>query len=268
MYDTITFLTDFGLQDDFVGVCKGVMKRIARNTLVIDVTHGIAPQAVRQGALVLARAVPYLPAGVHLAVVDPGVGSERRGVAVRTREDRVYVGPDNGLLMLAADRGGVEAARSLTNGRYHLDQVSRTFHARDVFAPVAAHLAAGAAFADLGDEVDPATLVRLDLPAPFVEDGELVATVLDVDRFGNLGLNVSRAEMDELGAAAGDTVELAFALTPYYAVVGGTYADAVRGDLIVYEDSYGAWSIAINGGNAAALTEAGAGDEVRIRAVS
>ena len=138
MYDTITFLTDFGLQDDFVGVCKGVMKRIARNTLVIDVTHGIAPQAVRQGALVLARAVPYLPAGVHLAVVDPGVGSERRGVAVRTREDRVYVGPDNGLLMLAAERfGGAARAVDLSHSRERARGVSRTFHGRDVFAPVA-----------------------------------------------------------------------------------------------------------------------------------
>ena len=267
MYDTITFLTDFGLQDDFVGVCRGVMKRIARDAEILDVTHGIAPQAVRQGALVLARAVPYLPPGVHLAVVDPGVGSERRGLAVRTHEGRVYVGPDNGVLMLAADRAGIDAARSLTNGGYHLDRVSRTFHARDVFAPVAAHLAAGAAFDDLGDEVDPASLVRLDLPVPRVEDGELVATVLDVDRFGNLGLNVSRAGIDALGVRSGDTVELGFALTPYFAVVGETYADAVRGDLIVYEDSYGAWAIAINGGNAAKLTEASAGDEIRIRRI-
>jgi hypothetical protein len=267
MYETITFLTDFGLQDDFVGVCRGVMKRIARDAQILDVTHGIGPQAVRQGALVLARAIPYLPPGIHLAVVDPGVGSERRAVAVRTAAGRVYVGPDNGLLMLAADRDGIEGARSLTNARYHLERVSRTFHARDLFAPVAAHLAAGAHFDDLGDPVDLATLVRLALPETRIERGELVATILDVDRFGNLGLNVSAADVAGLGATDGDRVELAFALTPYYAVVGETYADAPRGELIVYEDSYGAWSIAINGGNAAALTEAGVDDEVRIRAV-
>jgi S-adenosylmethionine hydrolase len=267
MYDTITFLTDFGLQDDFVGVCRGVMKRIARDAQIVDVTHGIGPQAVRQGALVLARAIPYLPPGIHLAVVDPGVGSERRAVAVRTSAGRVYVGPDNGLLMLAADRDGIEGARSLTNPRYHLEPVSKTFHARDLFAPVAAHLAAGAHFDDLGDLVDLATLVRLDLPEARLERGELVATILDVDRFGNLGLNVSAADVAELGVGDGDRVELAFALTPYYAVVGETYADAPRGELIVYEDSYGAWSIAINGGNAAALTEAGVNDEVRIRPV-
>ncbi|HEX4520882.1 MAG TPA: SAM-dependent chlorinase/fluorinase [Gaiellaceae bacterium] len=267
MFDTITFLTDFGLQDDFVGVCKGVMKRIARDVEILDVTHGIPPQAVKRGALVLARAVPYLPPAVHLAVVDPGVGSERRGLAIRAGGGRVFVGPDNGLLALAADECGIEGVRSLTNPRYHLDEVSKTFHARDLFAPVAAHLAAGASFDDLGDAVDASSLVRLDLPAALVGDDELVATIVDIDRFGNLGLNVSAREIAEVGLRPGQTVELSFALTPYYAVVGETYADTGRGELIVYQDSYGAWAIAINGGNAAALTEAAAGDQVRVRAV-
>ena len=264
MFEYITFLTDFGLQDDFVGVCRGVIKRIARDAQLLDVTHGIAPQAVMQGAVVLARAVPYLPPAVHLAVVDPGVGSDRRAVAVRTGGGRVFVGPDNGLLMLAADAAGIEAARSLTNPRYHLEQVSKTFHARDIFAPVAAHLAAGAHFDDLGGEVDPAVLVRLHLPPAHVADGELIATVLDVDRFGNLELNVSPAEIGLLGLVPGDRVEFRLALTPYYAVVAETYADARRGELILYEGSYGYYGIAINGGSAAALTESAAGDEVRI----
>ena len=268
MFDTITFLTDFGLQDDFVGVCRGVMKGIARDAQLLDITHGIAPQAVTQGALVLARALPYLPVGVHLAVVDPGVGSERRGVAIRTAAGRLFVGPDNGLLMLAAAAAGIEGARSLTNPHYHLERVSRTFHARDLFAPVAAHLAAGAHFDDLGDEVDLASLVRIDLPAATIEHEELVATVVDVDRFGNLQLNAASREIVALGLTPGVKVELRFALTPYYAVVAETYADASRGELILYEDSYGAYSIAINGGNAAALTEAVAGDEVRICATS
>jgi len=214
--------------------------------------------------LVLARAVPYLPPGVHLAVVDPGVGGDRRAVAIRTDDGRVYVGPDNGLLTLAADRGGVVAARALTNPRYHLERVSRTFHARDIFAPVAAHLAAGVHFDDLGDEVDPATLVRIDLPLPVVADGELRATVLDVDRFGNLELNVTREDVEAFGLDSGIRVELHFALNPYYAIVAETYADATRGELILYEDSYGAYAIAISGGSAAALTEAGPGDLVRI----
>ena len=213
----------------------------------------------------LARAVPYLPVAVHLAVVDPGVGSERRAVAIRTGGGRVFVGPDNGLLALAADRDEVVAVRNLTNPLYHLDPVSRTFHARDLFAPVAAHLAAGASFDDLGEQVEPASLVRLSLPAAALEDGELVATIVDIDRFGNLGLNASAAEIAAVGLEPGHTVELSFALTPYYAVVGETYADTGRGELILYEDSYGAWAIAINGGNAGALTEAAIGDEVRIR---
>jgi S-adenosylmethionine hydrolase len=266
MFDTITFLTDFGLQDDFVGVCRGVMKRIARDAQIIDITHGIAPQAVTQGALVLARSVPYLPPAVHLAVVDPGVGSERRAVAIRTASGRVFVGPDNGLLAVAADAEGIDGVRSLTNPQYHLEQVSKTFHARDLFSPVSAHLAAGASFEGLGDHVDPATLVRIQLPVATVADGELRATILDVDRFGNLGLNVSSVEIEELGLGRGDTVELSFALTPYFAVVGETYADAGRGELILYEDSYGSWAIAINGGNAGALTGGCPGDDVRVRA--
>jgi S-adenosyl-L-methionine hydrolase (adenosine-forming) len=260
----ITFLTDFGLQDDYVGVCRGVIKRIAPDVQILDLSHGIRPQSVTEGALVLARAMPYLPVGVHLAVVDPGVGGERRGIAVRTRDGRHYVGPDNGLLSLAAARADVEAARSLTNPRYHLEQVSKTFHARDLFAPVAAHIAAGAAFDDLGDEVDPETLVRIDLPEPEVSSNAIRATVLAVDRFGNLELNVRGDQIAALGVEPGDRVELKLALDPYYAVVAETYSDASRGELLVYEDSYGAWSIAISGGDASALTGAAPGDQVRI----
>ena len=241
MFDYITFLTDFGLQDDFVGVCRGVMKRIARDAQILDVTHGIAAQAVTQGALVLARSVPYLPPAVHLAVVDPGVGSGRRAIAIRTGEGRVFVGPDNGLLMIPpADRLGVEAARSLTNpAAIILAEVSKTFEARDRFAPVAAHLAAGAHFDDLGDELDPGSLVRIELPIAVIADGELIATVLDVDRFGNLGLNVTAEEIAALGVGHGDQVEVGLALTPYFAVVAETYADASRGELIPARTFYG-----------------------------
>jgi S-adenosylmethionine hydrolase len=264
MKDYITFLTDFGLQDDYVGVCRGVMKRIAPEAQILDLSHGISPQAVTEGALMLARAIPYLPEGIHLAVVDPGVGSARRGIALRTGDGRVFVGPDNGLLSLAAPPESVDAARSLTNPRYHLEHVSRTFHARDVFAPVAAHLAAGVAFDDLGVEVDPATLVRLDLPRPEVSSNAMRATVLAVDRFGNLQLNLRREDVDVFGVQPGDRVELKFALDPYYAVVAETFEDTSRGELLVYEDSYGAYSIAISGGNASRLTGASAGDLVRI----
>ena len=264
----ITFLTDFGLQDDFVGVCRGVMRGIAPDATVIDITHGIPPQAVTQGAVVLARAIPYMPVCVHLAVVDPGVGSARRPIAVRTATGRMFVGPDNGLLMRAADREVAEEARALSNPRYHLEHVSRTFHARDVFAPVAAHLAAGAHFADLGDEIDPAALVRIDLPEPEVGETKLLATILTVDRFGNLSLNLTREHLDSISVEPGGWVELQFALDAYYAQVAETYTDTKRGQLILYEDSYGAIAIAIREGNAARLTSAGPGDKLRIRVVA
>jgi S-adenosyl-L-methionine hydrolase (adenosine-forming) len=264
MYGTITFLTDFGTQDDFAGVCRGVIKRIARDVEIIDITHGIAPQAVTQGALLLARSVPFVPPGVHLAVVDPGVGGSRRAIAIATVDDRVFVGPDNGLLSLAAPPESIAAVRALTNPRFHLDRVSRTFHARDVFAPVSAHLATGVAFQDLGEEVDPASLVRLELPEPDVSRGAIRATVLAVDRFGNLALNVRR---EHVSFPPGTSVELRFELNRYYAVHAETYADAGRGELILYEDSFGAYSIAISGGNAANLTGAATGDKVQIRLV-
>ena len=132
----ITFLTDFGLQDDFVGTCHGVMKRIAPDADVIDITHGIEPQQVLQGALVLAATLPYMPEGVHLAVVDPGVGTDRKALALRGVDGRLYVGPDNGLLVPAADRlGGLAGVWELENPAYRLEPVSRTFHGRDLFAP-------------------------------------------------------------------------------------------------------------------------------------
>jgi S-adenosylmethionine hydrolase len=264
MYGYITFLTDFGLQDDFVGVCRGVIKRIARDVQIIDVSHGIAPQAITQGALVLARAVPYMPPGIHLAIVDPGVGQGRRAVAIRTGDGSVFVGPDNGLLMLAAEAASIEAVRTLANPRYRLERVSRTFHARDIFTPAAAHLASGVSFDDLGEEVDPATLVRIELPEPSVTPHRIGATVLAVDRFGNLQLNLVREDIEIASLKPGDRVELLVASNSYYAVVAETFADAKRGDLILYEDSYGAYSIAISGGNANKLTTASPGDEITI----
>ena len=244
----VTFLTDFGLQDDFVGTCHGVIATIAPDARVIDITHGIAPQAVLQGAVVLRNTLPYMPVGVHLAVVDPGVGSKRRAIALRTREGRLFVGPDNGLLMLAA--ADVEAAHELVH--YRLEPVSRTFHGRDIFSPAAAHLAAGVAIDELGPAVDPATLVRLDMPER--------PTVIVVDRFGNVATNLRREDLP----APGTRVEVSFALDRYYAVVAETFADVPPGELILYEDSYGMVTLAISNGSAARLTGATVGDELRI----
>ncbi len=260
----ITFLTDFGLQDDFVGTCHGVIAGIAPDARMIDITHGIEPQAVLQGALVLRNTTRYLPVGVHLAVVDPGVGGDRRAIAVATEDGRTFVGPDNGLLMLAAEELGVVVAHELANERYRLPEVSRTFHARDVFAPAAAHLAAGVTIAELGPALDAAELVRIDVPDPEIGKAQISATVLSVDRFGNVATNVRRPHIDALGLANGDRVEVRIALDRYYAFVAGTFADAVSGELILYEDSYGLVTLAISSGDAARLTGAAQGDELRI----
>jgi S-adenosylmethionine hydrolase len=260
----ITFLSDFGLQDDFVGTCHGVMARIAPDARVIDLTHGVAPQAVLQGALVLANATPYLPVGVHLAVVDPDVGGNRRAVAVRTRDGRTFVGPDNGLLLLAADAAGIEAAHELAEPLYRLPEVSHTFHARDVFAPAAAHLAAGVPIDELGPPVDPGHLVRLAVPEPEVGRTQISASVLAVDRFGNVSTNARRAHVDALGVSPGERVEIRLALDRYYALYAETFADAGPGELLLYEDSYGLVTLAIARGDAARLTGASPGDELRI----
>lgn len=265
MTKTITFLTDFGLQDDFVGTCHGVIARIAPDARVIDITHGIPPQHVLQGALVLAGTLPYMPEGVHLAVVDPTVGTERRAVALRGVGGRLFVGPDNGLLIPAAERlGGIEGAWQLADERFMLQPVSRTFHGRDVFSPAAAHLACGLDPAELGPAIPPGQLVRLDIPQPEIGHSALRATILYVDRFGNMQLNLTHEEAALAGIGPGARVELKLPLESYYAQATRTFAEARPGDLILYEDSYGNLAIAINGGDAAQMFQAKAGDLVRI----
>jgi S-adenosyl-L-methionine hydrolase (adenosine-forming) len=261
----ITFLTDFGLQDDFVGTCHGVVKRIAPEVEIIDITHGIAPQAVLQGALTLANTLPFMPEGVHLAVVDPGVGGARRALALRDAQGRVYVGPDNGLLIPAAEKlGGIAEVHELANPDYALESVSRTFHGRDLFAPAAAHLALGVPLRELGPPVDPDALARLDIPQPDVGSTRIHSTVLSIDRFGNIGLNLDRSHLDEAGVVPGTRVELQAGPERYYAVAARTFADARLGDIILYEDAYRNISIAINGGNAAAMFGIKEGQDIRI----
>jgi S-adenosylmethionine hydrolase len=259
----ITFLTDFGLQDDFVGTCHGVVATIAPEARVIDITHGIRPGHVLQGALVLANTLPYMPAGVHLAVVDPGVGSGRRALALRDKEGRLHVGPDNGLLLPAVDRfGGVAEAHELANADYSLQPVSRTFHGRDLFAPAAAHLAAGVALEDLGPPVDPDELVRVELPKPEVGLNRIRATALGVDRFGNIALNLRRDQLEQLDLAAGTRVELTSRGERFFAVSARTFADAPRGALILYEDSYGSLALAVSRGSASELLRVEEGAEI------
>lgn len=263
----ITFLSDYGLADDFVGICHGVMALACPQARVIDLTHGIGRHDVRSGAIVLAEAIPYLPVSVHLAVVDPDVGAQRRAVALRTADRRRLVGPDNGLLTLAAEAaGGIVEAVDIARSPFRRQPVSATFHGRDIFAPIAAALAAGATLAQAGEPMDPADLVVLSLPAAEVRDGALVAHVRYVDRFGNLQLNVGHDELGQSGLRLGHaaTVEPGDGSAhPVHYV--RTFADAVPDELLLYEDAQRRLAIAVNHGDAGQRLGLGVDDEIRIR---
>jgi len=262
----VSLLTDYGRDDDFVGVCHGVIRGIAPGVPIVDVTHGIHRYAVRQGALVMRNTLPYMPVGVHVAVVDPQVGTERRAVALRTGEGRLLVGPDNGVLALGWERcGGVELAVDITRSPHRLEPVSATFHGRDLFAPVAAHLAAGAALEDAGEPLEPESLAQTTLPEARSEDGALVAHALIVDRFGNAGLNVGHEELAGTGITLGGTVEIEAAGERFLATYAQTFADVKPGELIVYEDAYRALAVAINRGHAADTLALRPDSEVRLR---
>jgi S-adenosylmethionine hydrolase len=262
----VTLLTDYGRDDDFVGVCHGVIRSIHPEAQIVDITHGVGRYAVRQGALVLRNTLPYMPVGVHVAIVDPQVGTERRAVALRTADGRILIGPDNGLLSLAWEAcGGVELAVDVSRSPHRLEPVSATFHGRDIFAPVAAHLARGAELADAGDPLDPGDLLDVDLPVPRVEDDALVAHALVIDRFGNAALDVSHDDLAGTGITLGGTVELEAAGERYLATYAQTFADVRPGELIVYEDAYRTLAVAINRGDAAATLALRPDAEVRLR---
>ena len=263
----ITFLSDFGVEDDFAGTCHGVIKRIAPEVDVIDITHGIQPTSILQGSVVLASTLPYMPAGVHLAIVDPDVGTPRRALIVRTADDRLLVGPDNGLLVPAAERlGGIAAANEITNRKYALEPIAPTFHGRDIFAPAAAHLALGLDPADLGAAVEPDSLVRHAYPQPEIGTRRIRAKCLYVDRFGNIQLNLTASDVEPLGIVPGRRVEVELPVDRFYAQAARTFADARPGDIILYEDAYQNIALAISRGNAAQTFGVYAGTEVRLRA--
>jgi S-adenosylmethionine hydrolase len=265
MTHPITFLSDYGPDDGFAGVCRAVIARIAPQARVIDLSHGIARHDVRRGAIVLANALPYAPAGVHLAVVDPGVGSDRRAIAVRSA-DRLLVGPDNGLLSLALARlGGATEAVEVSASPVRLEPVSATFHGRDVFAPVAAHLALGAEPAELGEWIAVDSLVGIVLPESAIEPGCLRATVGDLDGFGNAALLATAEEGAAAGLAPGRALSVETPATTVDAVFALTFADVAAGGLIVYADSDGCLALAVNRGSAVERLGLSAGDRVALR---
>jgi len=257
-YEWITLTTDYGLSDGFVAACHGVIATLAPSVRVIDVTHLVAPGDVPRGAAVLAQAAPHLPRAVHVAVVDPGVGTARRGIAIET-PGGALVGPDNGLLAWAADAlGGPVRAVELENPAWFTPTVSHTFHGRDVFASVAARLAYGGDLADAGPALDLAGLVRLPDPVLARGDGWVEAEVLTIDRFGNVQLSAIDDDVHHLGEA--------LRVGGVHALRGSTYADAPAGGLVVYVDSAGRVAVAVNGGRAAVVLGVTPGDVLRITA--
>jgi S-adenosyl-L-methionine hydrolase (adenosine-forming) len=263
-HDTVSFLSDFGTDDEFVGVVKAVLRGLAPHVHVLDVTHGIPPFDVRAGGLALARAAQYLPPGIILAVVDPGVGTTRRAVAIETLGgDAVFVGPDNGVLASAvAMVGGAERAVELTNTEHHLPAPGATFAARDVFAPATAHLANGGALEELGDEVDVHSLLPGVLPVIERVDEEIRAEVLWVDRYGNAQLN---AGADDLGSI-GEHVLLRIGDGRRRGRVVGAYGDVPPGEIGLVVDSYGLLSVSLDRRSAATELGLDVGDVVTIEA--
>ncbi|GIM89432.1 SAM hydrolase/SAM-dependent halogenase family protein [Paractinoplanes toevensis] len=256
-YGWISFTTDYGTFDGFVAACHGTIARLAPEVRVIDVTHHVPPADVSRGAAVLAQTAPFLPPSVHLAVVDPGVGTSRRGLVLGT-PNGLLVGPDNGLLISAAEAlGGVEIAYELANKDWTLGDVSRTFHGRDVFAPAAAKLALGAAPSEAGPRVDPSTLVRLPDPVVTVGDGWIESEVITVDRFGNVQL----AAGGEVLAGLGPDLQVNDAVR---ARRGNTFAEVGPGELLVYEDSAGHVAVAVNNGRAVVVLSVRPGDLIRV----
>jgi S-adenosylmethionine hydrolase len=260
-YDTVSFLSDYGSADEFAGVVRAVIRDLAPHVTVLDLTHEIPPHDVRAGSLALVRCIQYLPTGVVVAVVDPGVGTARRAIAVEIAGGQgVLVGPDNGLLAPAtAMAGGAERAVELTNPQYHLPAPGATFAGRDVFAPVAAHLCNGVELSELGPAIDPAALLPQVVPVSREDGGELVAEVLWVDRFGNAQLNVGPDELEGWG----DRVRVRLGDDVRAATVATTFAGAGGGVGLVV-DSYGLLAVCLDRRSAADELSLAPGDEVRL----
>jgi S-adenosylmethionine hydrolase len=264
-YATISFLSDFGHADEFVGVVHSVIRSIAPEVAVVDITHGIPAHDVRAGALALARSVQYLCPGVVLAVVDPGVGTERRAVAIEVGGGAsVLVGPDNGVLASAvAMVGGADRAVELSNPRYQLPRLGSTFDGRDVFGPAAAHIASGVDLDELGPSIDPAVLRPGLLPVIGVEDGVMVVEVLWIDHYGNVQLNIGIEDLAEWG----DPFTLVVGDHRETVAVRSAYAAIGSGEVGAVVDSSGLVSLAAYGSSAAQRLGIAPGAELRIEPV-
>jgi S-adenosyl-L-methionine hydrolase (adenosine-forming) len=261
----ITFTSDFGCCEEWVGAVKGVILSVNPAARIVDISHEIPPFDIGKGAFVLAAAAPHMPVGVHLAVVDPGVGTRRLAVALLAARGDLLVGPDNGLLIPAAERlGGVEKAYFLQNQEYFKTPVHPTFHARDIFAPVVGHLSLGVEPAEIGFPMDPGDLV----PAPWGRakegEGAVYATVIDIDHFGSLRLNAYPGQVESLGYELRDLVLLGIGEEEVEAALVSTFGEVAAGDWLLFEDSSGVMAVGINGGSLAVRTGSVPGDTVII----
>ncbi len=266
MSKPIVFVSDLGLRDEFVGVCASVIARIAPESRVINLSHGVPPHDIMGGALLLAQCLPFSPDdAIALGVVDPGVGSERRPIGVETASGRFLVGPDNGLLSLAwTALGGARRAVEITSGEVVIAPVSPVFHARDIFAPAAAHLAAGMPLDGRGAETDVASLVTLRVPEPQVSHRRIAAEVLDVDRFGNVRLNVTPVHLEEAGFEAGERLEFATTAAGARARRIETYGDVRVGEVGALVDAWGWVGVIRYEASAAELLGVRGGDPIWI----
>lgn len=268
MAHPIAFLSDLGIRDETVGVCHAVMRRIAPDAAIIDVSHGVPPMDIRTGALTLLQALPYLPDdAVVVAVVDPGSGTDRAALAVRTAKGRLMVGPDNGLLSLAwAADGGVHLAVSISAVEILFHPVSPVLNARDVFSPAAAHLAVGTDLGALGPAMDPAGLVAIAMPTPEVGPNRIAGEVLDVDRFGNVRLNIRAADLAAAGLPTDATLEIASTAAGVRARRITTYGEVAEGECGALTDAWGWLSVVTRLASAADDLLVSVGDPVWVTA--
>lgn len=258
----VSLLSDFGSRDPSAGIMRAVVAGICPDAIVVDLAHDVDKFAVRDGALLLWSAVPYLPIGAHVAVVDPGVGTARMGIAVQTARGDVLVGPDNGLLMPAAARlGGIVRVRLLENPEYSLPEVSSSFHGRDVFAPAAAHLAAGVPIEELGRAVDPRRLLGLEWPRPEIQSGRLRTQAIYLDTFGNVKLSALADDLEAAlpGLRFGEPVHISIGVGDGAREFGATwvrtFGEVPAGAPLLTADSYGRASLAVHQGSAARAYE-------------
>lgn len=267
----VSLLSDWGARDPSAAICRGVVLGIAPDTLIVDISHEIEKYNIRHGALLLWAALPFMPIGAHVAVIDPGVGGERRPLAIETARGDYLVGPDNGLLLPGAERlGGIVRCHVIDNSQYLLPVISATFHGRDLFAPAAAHLAVGVPLEHIGPPIDPATLVGIDWPPVIVKDGQLGTTVIYRDTFGNLKLAGLTADLHEaLGPLEhGERLLLRIAggsrRRNEQVTWAATFSDVPVGERLLFEDSYGRLSVGQNQGSAAEALRLAEGTELTI----